>query len=187
MTTTKIIWISLAIGLLLTLFGGCSWWVSINKEEAQLRLQVEAQQTVCKSHFDKMWKILQDQTGVTESYKDSFKEIYTNIMDERYDGKPQLLMQWVTESNPNFDVRLFERLMESISVERNSYHQAQSRLTDMNRQHLFMISPNNIPTYWFLRNTTPINVVIVTSSRTEKAYETGQDNETLFSRPSQKK
>ncbi len=181
-TITKIIIFALTILFVITCVGGCGYYFSVNKTEAQMRLQVEAQQDVCKSHFDKMWKILQDQAGVTESYKNSFKDIYVGIMDGRYNDNPNLLMKWVQESNPQFDIRLFDRLMESIQVERTSFHTAQTKLIDMNREHKFYVSPNNRPTVWFLSNTQPVNVTIVTSARTENAYQTGQDNETLFKR-----
>ena len=43
-----------------------------------------AQKKVIEANFDKMFKILKQQAGIAEKYKDDFKDVYVGIMEGRY-------------------------------------------------------------------------------------------------------
>ena len=172
--------------IVLCIVGGIFFYnVSIDKEELQLRQTVMSQQQKCGAFYDKMWKVLQQQAGVAEEYKNSFKEVYSNIITGRYADKPQLLMQWVQEKNPQFDPSMFQSLMRQISIEREGFLQEQNKLIELNQQHLLFINPVNQPTSWFLNATqqTPVGIMIVTSTKTEEVMKTGKDDDVqLFNR-----
>ena len=56
--------------------------------------------------FDNTWKKIAGQAGVATEYKNSFKEVYVELMDARYkhdEGAGQeTLMKWITESTPQY-------------------------------------------------------------------------------------
>lgn len=170
----------LAIGaIVLVVF--MMWWNATNKE-ARLREVVYAEQTVCKNHFDKMWKILQEQADVASEYKDAFIEVFPAIMEERYGNKDSgALLNFVRESNPNFDISLYSNLQKSIASERTEFAMHQDKLIDKNREHRTLLRTK--PSSFFFSESDTIHITIVTSARTNEAFTTGEDNDVdLFKR-----
>ncbi len=160
-----------------------SMWYTATNKEATLRARVEAEQSVCKVHFDNMWKILQDQADVASEYKDAFAEIFPKLMDERYgdSGRAGALLSFVKESNPNFDITLYSNLQKSIQAERTGFTAHQDKLIDVHNAHKILLRTK--PSKWFLGDVEEIEITLVTSSRTNDAYETGEDNNVdLFNR-----
>jgi len=151
------------------------WWSATNKE-VQLRTTVQAEQDVCKVHFDNMWKILHDQANVANEYKEAFAEIFPKIMEERYDNaRGGALLSFVKESNPNFDVSLYSTLQKSIAAERTGFTMHQDKLIDANREHRKLLLTK--PSSFFFDLSDTIHITLVTSARTNSAYTTGEDND----------
>lgn len=154
-------------------------YFSYSNKEIALRTQIGAQQKSNMATFDAMWKIIKEQAGVTEEWKDTFaKEVIPELVKGRTGGA---LMKFVTEANPNFDTKLFEKLMNSIEGQRTEFKNTQNKLLDQQREHTTLLL--TFPGSMFLAGRQPIEVTIVTSGRTEKAFETGKEEpEPLFSR-----
>jgi hypothetical protein len=151
--------------------------ISWSNNEIALRQQVLAQQKVNTTVFDKTWKVIAQQAQVTDKYKDSFKEVYQTIMNERYENSKNVMWQWIQEQNPQFESRLFEKLMVSIESLRNEFQLEQKKLIDLGRQHTVMVSqfPGSLWASLLGRNV--IELQIVTSAKTEESFKTGQEND----------
>lgn len=137
----------------------------------------EAQVAQDKLVHDEMWKILQQQAGVTENYSESFNKNYTNIMNSRnYGGE---MMKWITESNPTFDTKLYDKLMTSIEVYRTKFTMVQSKLISIHNEmkNLLTLFPSRIFLVTIGGHILP-ELNIVTSSRTDNAFVTGKDDDT---------
>lgn len=171
----------ITLGIVLVLgIGFAIWAVGLSNSEVRLRNRGNAQQEVCSAYFDKMWKILQQKAGVTDQYKDGFKEIYTDLMAGRYanDGKGQgqnTFMKWIQESNPTFDASLYKDLMASIEGERNGFLVEQSKLIDIDRQHkdMRMTFPNSL----VVGSRADLGIKVIKSFKTDEIYKTGQEND----------
>ena len=185
----KGLWITLA---LVVLIGGiiAIWAVGVSNDEVRLANRGNAQQENCDAYFDKMWKILKEQAGVAEQYKEAFAEIYPALMEGRY-ATGGNLMKWIQESNPDFDVSLYAKLQASIEGQRNGFFVEQTKLIDIDREHkdmretfpkkLVVGNRQNIG-YEVDEDGTVIHkgIVIIKSTHTEEAKRTGKDDETLF-------
>lgn len=129
--------------------------------------------------FDNTWKIIQQQAGVTTEYKEGFREIYVELMEARYENDKgagqQTLMKWVTEANPEFDASLYKTLMNTIEGSRNAFTMEQKKLIDIDRELKTMkvTFPNSL----ILGNKPDLEIKLVTSAKTEEAFQTGQDND----------
>ncbi len=158
---------------------GLIWFsmsVSTTNTEIELRLVVIGQQDKCKIYFDKMWKILHEQAEVSNEYKNAFQEIYPKLIEGRYSKGDGSLMKWITESNPEFKTHLYDKIMQSIEIERTGYFNEQATLIDMQREHAVLLK--KIPSKWILSDTLkPVAIIIVTSASTKGAYATGEENE----------
>ena len=151
-------------------------WISSSNREIDLRNKITAQQKNLEVVFDNTWKIISQQAQVTDKYKDSFREIYQGLMNERYgEGDKQSLMRWVTESNPNFDASVFTKLMSSIEAQRESFTTEQTKLLSFKNSHDNVI--DKFPSSLFVGGRGKIEVNVVTSGKTEEVFKLGKEND----------
>lgn len=156
-------------------------YVSYSNREVRLRNSVNAKIEERDVVFDNTWKIIQQQAQVADKYQASFREIFASLMSERYKEGEAQLAKIVQEANPNFEPRLFEKLMDSIEEQRNIFTAKQQALIDLNREHTDLLTtfPGNI----LLFNRDVIKLVNITSDRTREASRTGVDNDTQMFTP----
>lgn len=178
--STGIILAGIGIVLLVIVFWCVGTNVSTDNQEVELRTQFEGQNKKCEAYFDKMWKILKQKAGVTDQYKESFKDIYTKLIEGRYSQGDGTLMKWITESNPNFDASLYKDLMQSIEVERTGFFNEQTRLIDIAREHKNLFQ--KWPSKWFINDgLTIVEAKVISSAITKEVFETGkEDNIDLY-------
>lgn len=150
-------------------------YMSYSNSEVRLRNAVKAQQEANTTSFDTCWKIIQGQAQVADKYKDSFKEIYIGLMEGRHYEKGGELMKFITESNPNFDIRLFEKVSNSIEGQRTSFMRDQQKLIDLKREHDNVLT--TMPGSFFVGSRPQVEIKIVTSTKTEKTFQTGKEDE----------
>jgi len=150
-------------------------YTSYSNSDVRLRNQVVAQQKKNEAVFDNTWKIIKQQAGVATQHKDAFKEIYGDIMHGRYDDGGGKMMKWVQEHNPEFDSSLYKKLMTSIEAQRTIFTREQTKLIDLKREHdnLLQMIPSNL----FVGSRDPVAIVIVTSSKTEKTFDSGHEDD----------
>jgi hypothetical protein len=151
-------------------------WISTSNGEIRCRNRLENQQKVCKAVYDETWKVIAQKAQVTDSYKEAFREIFPALMEGRYGNeKGGALMKFVNEANPTFDVSLYKDLSSAIEAKRAVFTREQKTLLDLKREHddMRMTFPSSL----VVGARPEFNVVIITSSRTETAYETGKDDD----------
>jgi len=170
----------LSVGFMLFMAG-----MGVYNKNVDLTTQFNAQTKGNTVIYDKVWKILQQKAGVTNQSADKFKEIYSSIINARYEGKDNVLMNWIQEQNPTFDMSLWKDLSLSIESQRTEFAVVQQKLIDIKREHDLLRSkfPNNI--FCMILGIKELELKLVTSSRTEKAFEIGVDDDVeLFEKTS---
>lgn len=165
--------------------GGCAliiaimmivWGVGISNGEIKLRNKITAKVDVIDAYYDKMWKTIKQQAGVTEEYKESFKEIYPALMEGRYSGDNKgKLMLWIKEDNPEFKPDLLNKLMASIEGLRDGFFTEQKQYRAMIEQHdnMRMVFPSSM----IVGGRPQIVAKMITSSQTKEVRETGEEND----------
>jgi len=149
-------------------------YASASNTEVRLKNQGSAQEQLCKNNFDNMFKTIAQVAQVSEQYKESFKEIYIPLIEGRYKDE-NLLMKWVTESNPNFDTKLYDKLVDVIESKRNGFELEQKKLVSIVQEHNNLLE--TMPSSWFVGGRPHLQVTYVTSSKTKEVYRTGEDND----------
>lgn len=178
MTTTK--WIILGVGLfgLMMLFVLFMYGISVNNRDARLRNTITAKQKDNNSEYDNMWKKISQVAQVTEAQKEALKEILVSHAKARSgDDSKNLIMKWVQESIPNVDQSTYKTLMNVITSSRDSFTMRQKELLDIKREHDNLLDTFPSGTILAVLGRQKIDVVIVTSSRTEEAFKTGKDDD----------
>lgn len=149
-------------------------YASASNKEVRLKNAGVAQEQLCKNNFDNMFKTIAQVAQVSEQYKESFKEIYIPLIEGRYKDN-NLLMKWVTESNPNFDTKLYDKLVDVIESKRNGFELEQKKLVSIVQDHTNLLE--TMPSSWFVGGRPHLQVTYITSGKTKEVYRTGEDND----------
>ena len=172
--------IAIIIAALLALMVVCvgGYVISVRNKAASLEVQFKAQVSANQSTYDKMWKSVIEKAGVTKQYANDFKENYAAIMENRYgnpDNRSNSMMLWIQEKNPDFSTKLYEDLSHSMEALRIEFDMSQKKMIDIKRVHdnLRLKFPSSL--VMFGHN--ELQLKLVTSSRTEKAFDTGKDDD----------
>lgn len=151
-----------------------------NNREVALRKEAEAQRGKIESVYDTMWKVLKQEAGVTEQYRKTFEEIYPKLIAGRYSGESKELIKMIQESNPAFDTKLYDKLMQAIEVQRAYFASAQQRMLDIIRERETLLE--SMPSGWFIRNRSRIEYTVISSEVTQNIIASRrEDNIELFS------
>ena len=163
--------------LVLAILSGIGFWYSVNKEEIKLRNLAKAEIEKVEIIHDEVFKVISQGAQVTTEYREGFEEIYTKIMEGRYSGGSQdgSLMKWIQENNPEFTPDLYKKLMVDIEVLRGKFAKQQIRVEDIIREHNNLIQ--DPLKSMLLKNTAPIEYIVISSAVTKKVIETREDNE----------
>jgi hypothetical protein len=182
---TKILLGVLGAGLLLVLITGV-WFISVWGKEARLRNAITAKQKDNESEFDNMWKKIAQTAEVTMEHKKALQEIFTSHAQARTGGKGQggAIMTWIKESVPNANLDTMKNMQNIIIGSRDSWTMRQKELLDFKREHdnIIDVPPGSIVCAILGRE--KIDVTIVTSGRTERAFASGKDDDVgVFKKP----
>ncbi|RLI46822.1 hypothetical protein DRO61_08740, partial [Candidatus Bathyarchaeota archaeon] len=135
-----------------------------------------AKQEANTASFDEMWKSIKQVAGVTDKYATDFKEIYTGLMDGRYeaDGTSNPMFKFVKEHNPQLDAAVYRDLSNTIVAKRESFTRNQQKLIDIKREHdnLRLKFPARI-----FVDVDELDITVVTSTKTKEIFATGEEND----------
>ena len=149
--------------------------ISYGNKEIDNRNLITAQVEAIEANYDKMWKVLSQMAGVSEQYKDSFKDIYVGLMEGRYSKDSGTMMKWIKEDNPTFDSGIYKQLMTAIEANRTDFEMEQKKLISYSKQHKDLL--HKFPGSFFLSDIEDIVITIISSSRSKAVMSSGIDDD----------
>lgn len=151
-------------------------YVSYSNQEIQLRNLITAKMADNKSEYDNMWKKISQVAQVTQEERKSLEGIILGNANARSPKSDKQIMTWIKEAVPNVDNKTFINLQNIITASRDSFTMRQKELIDMNREHdnLIMVFPGSI----FVGSRGKIEIKVITSTKTEKVFDSGKDDDT---------
>lgn len=170
--------ILIGISCIIVLIGiwAFSSWMHYNNVENKTRNRAEAQRQNIENCHDEMFKIINQKAKVPVEYRSAFKEIFVDIMNERYGAEEDgSLLKFVKEHNPEFDVSLYKDLMNSIEIERIKFAKEQTRMLDIIREHTNLLTTR--PSKWFITNKEIIEYTVISSTYSKEVIQSGIDNQ----------
>jgi hypothetical protein len=165
--------------------------ISFHNSEVTLRNTINTKQTDNKNEMDAMWKNIAQTAQVAEKDRESLSAIFKEYATARTgtgDTKP--IMNWIKEAVPNVQVNsdVFKTLMNIIVSQRDGFKFRQKELLDLGREHDNLITKFPGLVFASVLGRKHIELVIVTSTRTENAFKTGKDDDVnLFNTPAERK
>ena len=166
--------------LIVVVLGGVcifSKGVSVYNTLIDLKNQIEAKQKANETIFDNTWKKINQTVQVSDKYKDGLKEVLLAYTSGRSKGDSQLLMDWTKEAVPTFDSSIYKQINNVITSSRDDFTKNQEILIDLSRQHQQFIQkfPTNV--FCAFLGIKEIEIKVVTSSKTEEAFNTGKEDD----------
>lgn len=170
----KIVFLGIFGCIVAAIFSLLLIFVTTNNRDASLRNQFQAKERSREAIYDETWKTIKQIAQVSDKYSEDFKKIYPELMEGRY-KEGGSLMKFVTESNPNFDTSLYQKLSNVIESKRSQFTASQEELIDVKREHdnLQTMFPSSL----FVMNKERIKITIVSSTKSKDTIDTGIEDE----------
>lgn len=151
--------------------------ISTYNQEATLRTSINAKQQANTAEFDNMWKKINQVAQVPDQELNKIKEIIVSYADSRTSDNQGQMMAWIKEAVPNIDTSSYKLLMNIITSSRDAWTMRQAELIDLNRERNKLLA--TFPSGFILRlfGREPIEIKVVTSTKTERSFETGKDDD----------
>ncbi len=169
------------------LFG---WVVGISNNEIYQANLVHAKQVSNKNWLDECNKTISNAAEVTDAQRQALMDIIVGNSKARADGQGKgSLAAMVTEAVPNVDVSVYKNLLNIVQSKREGFKRVQDEIIDLNRVHDNLIDMFPSSLVCSIMGRKKIDIVVVTSTRTENAFATGKDDDTslgLKHQPSEK-
>ena len=173
-----ILWCSLGGGVFLASIIIIMMYFGTVNNHADIHNQATAQQKANEVVYDEVWKVLAQKAGILDKYATDFKSVYASIFDERYQGQnsgQSPAFMWIKEQNPNFSMEMYKDLSSAVEVYRGKFSRVQQRLIDIKREDDNLHT--KIPSSWFVGGKKDLEINIVTSTKTEKVFMTGKEDD----------
>ena len=157
--------------------------ISYNNKEIDIRKQIKAEQDVYQQNFDKQYKIIAQIAQVAErnveANKEAFKEIYPGLIAGRYEKDNNVMMKWVQENNPQWDMKAIEaayaKVSAAVEAQREDLYNQAKKLRDLVREREALIE--KFPGSFLISNQTEIPITLITSKNTKEVFKTGEEND----------
>jgi len=152
--------------------------VGVANKETRLAVAIKAKMADNPQEMDNMWKKIAQFGEVSQAKRDALHDIFADVAKARSpDKQGGTLATWIHESYPTVDLATYDNLQNLIASSRDAWTMRQKELIDLNREHdvLLSVFPSNIVCSILGRQ--KIDIVVVTSSRTEKAFQSGKDDD----------
>jgi len=152
--------------------------VGMYNDAAKLKNQYDAKLMANHAELDNVKKKIGQVAEVTDEQMKSLERLFTGYATARTSKSENQLMTWIKETVPNVDQKTFLNLQNIITSSRDAWTMRQTELVDVAReynQRLVTFPSNFILKFLGFEKIVPN---VVTSTSTEKAFETGKDDET---------
>lgn len=175
--------------LVILLIGGFSLGgmvADLYNQQNVLKQEILAKQKNNQSEFDNMWKKIKQISNVSDKYKDGFVEALTSYAEARSNkgataGKGSvnspLAINALQEAIPNLSNETYQQLNNTIASSRDRFTEQQKQLVDMEREYNTLITSFPNVLIFKAMGISEIHTTIVTSSKTEKSFATGKDDD----------
>lgn len=152
--------------------GGCI--INYYNTAINLETQFQAVQKDNQNQYDNMTKKIMQSAQVTSAQADMIRNIIVEHAQARTTSGGSL-MKMVTESIPTIPSEVWTNLQNIIISSRDKFALSQTKLIDIKREHDAL--RQRFPSSIICSGRPTLEAIIVTSTRTQQAFETGTDDD----------
>lgn len=180
MKKTFIAIIALCAFLLLGTIVTGGYALSIYNDQAGLKNQYEMKLVDNNNQFDNVWKTISQACQIAESKKDAFKDIFTSYAAARTSDGQGKVMSWIKENAPTVDLKVFDNAQNIIVASRQGFTMRQTELISVASVYNGNLATQPRGFLLGVFGFKHIDPKIVTSSRTQAAFDSGKDDDTTL-------
>lgn len=178
----KKLWIPITIVILISVallgVGLVAWGIGTYNEAASQKNLYNMKVKDNTSEFDNMAKQIFQAIGIADTKKESFKEVYGLWAKSGTPEDSGKMMLWLKQATPDLKgMDIYDKAMDIMVGSRNGWTMRQKELVQI--ATTYNDSMVRFPKGPFLKlfGFELIDPKVITSSRTEKAFETGKDDD----------
>lgn len=195
MSTSRIVLIAVLLLVVSGLFVSCSA-ISWDNTAVALEEATTAQYMDNQNQYDAFWKKVKEAAQIPDKYKNDFKDLLVSETQAKFGPEgSKAAFQWLKDRDINFDGSLYKKIQDLIESGRDDFKRGQTEL--LSKQQAVRVHYNSFwgrkVKGWFDRPTalkgkqapsedydgdgrlTVLDYKIVTSTKTAKAFQTGED------------
>jgi hypothetical protein len=202
----KLIGIGIVVAVILGGIGLYNKFNALQMQGVDYETQLNAQYLDNQNELSAYKSTIYEQAGIANLKSDKLDQIITDAVKGRYEGKTSAqvgqgqLFSAITEAYPNLDLNVYDKIVEQIAKGREGYKNKQTKLLGMLQTYdkwrsSGIIQSRLISLAGFPSNTLEARIgtsvkrgadardqmyLIVLTSDTKKAYETGVDDPMTF-------
>jgi hypothetical protein len=165
------------VGIVLIGIITLTWGISSYNGAASLKNTYEMKVKDNSSEFDNMWKKISQVCQIADSKKEAFRDIFNSYATARTPNGAGQVMFWVKENAPALDLKVYDNAQNIIVASRDGWTMRQKEMVDIAREYnqRLVTFPQNL--FLSMFGFQKIDPKVITSSRTEKAFESGKDDD----------
>lgn len=150
------------------------FWVGTSNKEIQLRNRFEARGEDRMIAFDTMWKMISQKAQIASDHKEAFLKVCSQWADART-GSPNELMRWIKENSPVYTAQLHLELMDTVEEQMTIFKKSQHDMIIVKNEQKDLIT--TFPTSMVVGHRPLLKLKLITSTRTERVFQTGKDDD----------
>jgi hypothetical protein len=179
MSKSLAVLIATAVIFFVVIATSIGWFVGTRNEFIQLELGVAAQYNQNRNNYDNFVKSVVEVAQVPAMYTKDLEKVTAAAISGRYgaDGS-KAVFQFIKEQNPQLDASIYKKVQQVIEAGRLSFESNQKTLLDKKRVYevqLQQFPGSLVASFGGFPRVDLSKYDIVTSDRTEKAFETKKD------------
>jgi hypothetical protein len=166
------------VGLIASILIAAVYALSIYNDQASLQNHYDMKLKDNQSEFDNMWKKISQACQIADNKKESFKEIYAAWATSSTPQDGGKMMLWLKQVSPDVKgLDVYDNVMNIMTGSRDSFTMRQKELVSIAE-----IANGNLvtmPRGFFLKlfGFKHINPLVITSTRTQKVFDSGLDDD----------
>jgi len=180
MSAVKIFAVVALLGVF-AVFGVALGALNFFNTSTTLITQYEAKTDANKADFDNTWKTISQVAQVPSKYKEDFEGVYKTYMESRKGGNTGdgAMLSFLSEAVPHYDAQaLYAKVQVVVESKRESWTMRQKELRDLKRAHDTLVRTFPGVMYNVVIGHDELEAIMITSTKTEKTFATGLDENT---------
>lgn len=161
-----------ALCALIVAVGIALYWMGVYNRAMMLENKFNAIVSENKTSMDNMWKTIQQKYQLKSDYSKEMMQLMNATVAGRQGGS---LFRSTTEAMPGLDASIYKDVMATIEGKRDMFKRSQDMQIELKREHDNLRT--TMPSSLFVGGRPELKLQLVTSTRTDAAFESGKDDD----------
>ncbi len=162
----------LVLCVVVVMAGIALYWMGTYNRSVMLENKFNAIVSENKTSLDNMWKTIQQKYQLKSDYSKEMTLLMNSAVEGRKGGS---LFKSTTEAMPGLDASIYKDVMATIEGKRDMFKRSQDMQIEIKREHDNLRT--TMPSSLFVGSRPELKLQLITSTRTDAAFESGKDDE----------